>query len=154
MPLCYLDTSGLVKRYVPEAGSAWVTHLCEQEPLATSLIAVTEIASALARRAREGSLTEQQRDTLFRAVVRDARTLVLVDTNRLVAQRAAQLLLAAPAHFRLRALDAIHLASAVHTFARARRRGVATGTFVSADEALLAAARWAGLTTQNPESEQ
>jgi predicted nucleic acid-binding protein len=151
MPLSYVDTSGLVKRYVPEAGSAWVTRLCQQEPIATSLIAVPEMASALARRAREGALTVQQRDTLFQAFVRDARAFTLVDPNRTVAQRAVRLLLQAPPGVRLRALDAIHLACAQSAFARARRRGVATGDFVSSDVALLTAAQWAGLSIQNPE---
>jgi len=41
-----LDTSALVKRYLPEVGSVWVASLCEQEPIVTSLIAVTELASA------------------------------------------------------------------------------------------------------------
>ncbi len=58
MPLTYLDTSGLVKRYVPEVGSAWVEQLCRREPVSTSLIAIPELASALARRTREGALTD------------------------------------------------------------------------------------------------
>lgn len=153
MPLSYLDTSGLVKRYLPETGSTWVTRLCQQEPIAASLIVVPEMASALARRAHEGSLTVQQRDALFQAFVRDARAFTLVDPNQAVAQRAARLLLQAPVHVRLRALDAVHLASALHAFARARRRGVATGHFVSSDLALLTAAQWAGLSTQNPETQ-
>jgi predicted nucleic acid-binding protein len=153
MPLSYLDTSGLVKRYLPEAGSAWVTHLCHQEPITTSLIAVPEMASAFARRAREGALTSQQRDALFRAFLRDARAFALVAPNRTVVQWAARLLFQAPPHIRLRALDAVHLASALLAFARARRRGVATGDFVSADLDLLAAAQWAGLSTRNPETQ-
>ncbi len=58
----------------------------------------------------------------------------------------------APPQVRLRALAAIPLASALQAFARARRRGVAVGDFVTADVTLLAAAQWAGLTTQNPET--
>ncbi len=42
--------------YVPELGSTWVASLCQQQPAAISLIAVPELASALARRAREGAL--------------------------------------------------------------------------------------------------
>jgi hypothetical protein len=48
-------------------------------------------------------------------------------------------------------LDALHVASARLAFARARRRGVATGNLVTADTALLGAAIWAGLPTLNPE---
>ena len=63
---------GRTKRYIPEAGSRWVTPTnAEAEPIATSLIAVTEIASALARRSREGALTAEQGDTLLRLFLSD-----------------------------------------------------------------------------------
>ncbi|HEY8694359.1 MAG TPA: hypothetical protein VIR57_16650 [Chloroflexota bacterium] len=61
------------------------------------------------------------------------------------------MLLSTPAPIRLRALDALHLASARSAFARARRRGIATGSFVTADGALLQAAAWAQLPSLNPE---
>src|SRR5581483_12201353 len=48
--LAYLDSSALAKRYLPEVGSAWVAHLCQQEPVAISLVAIPELTSALARR--------------------------------------------------------------------------------------------------------
>jgi hypothetical protein len=153
MPLTYADSSAVVKRYVPEAGSRWVVELCEREQLALSLLAIPEVASALSRRAREGTLTAAQRDTLFRLFMADTGGYALVTFTQTVAQRAARLLLQAPPQVRLRALDAIHLASALHAFARARRRGVATGDFVSADAHLLAAGQWAGLSTQNPEAQ-
>jgi predicted nucleic acid-binding protein len=149
--LTYLDTSALAKRYLPEVGSAWVAHLCQQEPVAISLVAIPELASALARRVREGALTTQQRNTLFQAFGRDARAFTVVEPNQAIAQHAATLLLTAPLPVRLRTLDALHVASAQLAFARARRRGVATGSFVTADRALLDAASWAGLPTLNPE---
>lgn len=155
MPLEYLDSSALVKRYIPETGSPWVTHLCQTEPVALSIVGVPEIASALARRAREGALTAAQRDTVFRLFLADVRSYVVVALNKTIAQRAAALLLTAPAAptpIRLRALDALHVATAQWTFARARRRSIATGAFVTADLALADAARWGGLATENPEA--
>ena len=154
MPLTYLDSSALIKRYVVEAGSAWVARLCDAEPTAVSLVTVPEVASALARRTREGDLTPQQRDTLFRLFLSDARSFVVVDVSQAISQRAAALLLTAPATVRLRSLDALHVASALWTFARARRRGVTTGSFVTADRALAAAASWAGLSAINPEDHE
>ncbi len=151
MALAYLDTSALAKRYLPAAGSAWVARLCQQEPVAISLVAIPELASALARRVREGALSAQQRDALFEAFVRDARSFTVVEPGQAIAQQAAALLLTAPLPVRLRTLDALHVASARLAFARARRRGVATGSFVAADRALLDAASWAGLPTLNPE---
>jgi predicted nucleic acid-binding protein len=151
MPLTYLDSSALVKRYIPEAGSAWIRRLCDAEPVAISLISVPEIASALARRTREGVLTAQQRDTLFRLFLSNVQSFVVVDVNQTIAQRAATMLLTVPVPLRLRALDALHVTSAQWAFARARRRGIATGNFVTADHALVDAAAWAGLPAVNPE---
>jgi len=149
--LTCLDSSALVKRYVNEAGSAWVTRLCVAEPIAISILTFPEIASALARRTREGALAPQQRDTLFRLFLADAPSTLIIGLNQTIALRAAAILLTAPPPVRLRSLDAIHVASAQWTFARARRRGVATGSFVTADRALGEAAVWAGLMVVNPE---
>ena len=151
MALAYLDTSALAKRYVPEVGSAWVARLCQQEPVAISLVAIPELASALARRTREGALSVQQRDTFFQACLRDARSFTVVEPNQAIAQQAATLLLTTPPSVHLRTLDALHVASARFAFARARRRGLATGSFIAADRALLDAASWAELPTLNPE---
>lgn len=151
MALVYLDTSALAKRYLPEVGSGWVARLCQQEPIAISLVAIPELASALARRTREGALTAQQRETIFQGFLRDARSFTVVEPNRAVAQQASILLLTAGPAARLRTLDALHLASAQLAFDRAHRHGIGTGAFISADRALLDAARWAGLPTLNPE---
>ena len=63
-----------------------------------------------------------QRDTLFRLFLNDARSFVVVDLNQAIAQEAAVLLLTAPATVRPRPLAALHVASAKWAFARARRR--------------------------------
>lgn len=152
MVLAYLDTSALVKRYVVERGSAWITQLCETDAIAISAIASAEFASTLARKAKEGVITAGQRDTLFRLFLSDSRSYVVMRIHKTVVQRAVVMLLAAPSGVRLRTLDALHSASAERAFTRARSRGIATGDFVAADSNLLAAARWAGLSTVNPEA--
>lgn len=151
MPLAYLDSSALVKRYVPEVGSAWVSRLCQEQPVAISLVTIPEVASALARRTREGAFTVPQRDVLFQVFIRDARSLLLIDLNQTIVQDAATALLAAPRPVRLRTLDALHIASAQRAFVLARRRGIAPGDFVTADRALMDAAAWMGLSAANPE---
>jgi uncharacterized protein len=151
MPLNYLDTSALVKRYVPEVGSGCVAQLCQREPVAISLITFPEIASALARRAREGTLTGDQRDLLWEAFIRDARSFTVIGVGQSIARQAITLLFGAPLTVRLRTLDALHVASAQQAFARARRRGIATERFVTSDRALVETAAWAGLPTINPE---
>jgi predicted nucleic acid-binding protein len=154
MLLNYVDSNALVKRYVSDTGAAWVTQLCETQPVVVSILAIPEVASALARRARAGELTAAQRDTIFHQLLADTHSYIVVSLHKTIVQRAARLLLtasSAPEPIRLRTLDALHLSSAQWTFARARRRGIATGVFVSADLALLAAAQWVGLATENPE---
>jgi len=151
MALHYLDTSALVKRYLPEAGSGWVNSLVSSNPVAVSLLAAVELASALARRTREGDLTPEQRDTVFRSFLADARDYVILAVTQGITEDAATMLLTSPPSVALRTLDALHLAAARVAFAQARRRGLEIGAFVTADRALAQAVAWAGLTLVNPE---
>jgi uncharacterized protein len=151
MALHYLDTSALVKRYVAEQGSAWVEALAASEPVAVSSLAAVELASALARRTREGDLTLEERDSIFRSFIEDARQYVMLAVTKPMTEDTATILLTSPASIPLRALDALHLAAARVAFASARRRGVATGSFITADRTLTQAVTWAGLTAVNPE---
>jgi uncharacterized protein len=151
MPLNYPDTSAIVKRYIPEVGSGWVAQLCQQEPVAILVITFPEIASALTRRTQEGALTADQRDLLWEAFIRDARTFTVIGMVRSIARQASMLLLSSPHTVRLRNLDALHVASAQQAFVRARRRGLATGSFVTSDRALVDTAVWAGFPTINPD---
>jgi hypothetical protein len=55
----FLDSSALVKRYVPEMGSAWMQAIADAATgnlLIISRLTWVEVLSALARRQREGSL--------------------------------------------------------------------------------------------------
>lgn len=106
----YLDASALVKRYVRESGSSVVDSLfVGATPIATSRVAHTEVFSALARRCREGDLSERrysvaarQFDTEWNALVRvDVTEDLLVDARRLLERHP------------LRGFDAIHVASAI-----------------------------------------
>jgi predicted nucleic acid-binding protein len=65
MALYFFDSSALVKRYVREQGSVWVretTVSVSGHLIHSSLLTVVEIASALARRHREGSPSASERD--------------------------------------------------------------------------------------------
>ncbi len=151
MALHYADTSAVVKYYLPETGSGWVATLFASEPIAISLLTLVEIASALGRRTRDGDLTPEQRDRVWGLFLRDLPRYVVLGMPQRVAYEAAALLLTSSPPVRVRALDAIHLATAQWSLARARRRGVATGNFVTADRTLAEAAAWAGLPAVNPE---
>ena len=123
----------------------------ESDKVATWSLTVAELASVLARRAREGGLTVEQRDAIFQAFVAHTRDYVMLDLGRLVVQQAATMLLASSESVRLRSLAALHLSGARLLLGRARRRGVATGAFVCSDRAPLRAAAWSGFHVLNPE---
>lgn len=105
----YLDTSALVKLYVEEEGAPVVRNAVAQaELVATAAIAYVEARAAFVRRHHEGGLATAE----YRRVIRDldsdwARYLIVEVVESLI-RNAARL---AETH-RLRAYDAIHLASA------------------------------------------
>jgi hypothetical protein len=57
----YLDTSALIKRYVAEIGSGWIRTLVDPKAsnlMLTARLTVVEARSALARRKREASVSD------------------------------------------------------------------------------------------------
>lgn len=103
----------------------------------TSRLSEPELASALARRYREGRLTVLERDRLMEAMERDVASLHVVEISAEVSALACRLLL----HHKLRAGDALHLASALVVAGRLDLRL----RFVAFDENLNEAAEREGL---------
>ena len=134
---CYLDTSAMLKRYVDEAGSAWLRHkISSASSLVSSQLSIVEI-SAFNRRVREGSLSltdyQRIRDIFFE----DCCTMYqIVAITTTVIETACQLL----ENHILRGSDAVHLATAVVVHLSLQRRGLPSLTFLSADDRLNAAA--------------
>lgn len=59
MNIYFLDSSALIKRYVTETGSAWLTNLIEPTSgnrLYVARITAGEVVSAIKRRERSGNL--------------------------------------------------------------------------------------------------
>jgi hypothetical protein len=112
------------------------------------------MASVLARRTREGSITPEQRDRSLSRFHSDLVPFEMVALGLPVIDRAASLALIAPADAPLRALDAIHLASALLVFENtADDVAGGSGLFITSDRQLLRSAQYAGLRVLNPESE-
>jgi predicted nucleic acid-binding protein len=134
----YLDTSALVKLYVEEEGAPVVRNAVAQaELVATAAIAYVEARAAFVRRHHEGGLSTAEYRRILRALDSDwARYLVVEIVDALI-RNAARL---AEAH-RLRAYDAIHLASA----AAVHHRLAEPVTFASWDAGLEKVARREGL---------
>ena len=95
-----------MKRYVTEAGSVAVRRLM-REPVATSRLCEVEIASALARLAREGVMSATERDRALEQLTADFQSFWVVETTREVVALARTLLVG----HSLRAGDALQLAS-------------------------------------------
>lgn len=105
--ILYLDTSALAKLYLEEEGSDQVREWAwAAEALATSRVALAELAAAIARRRREGDLNDDESDSIRSAMTEDWNHLVVVHLDE---HRAADV---AFGH-ELRGFDAIHLAAAL-----------------------------------------
>lgn len=136
----YLDTSALAKLYVPEPDSATLeAALVGRRDLIVSDLAVTELASTIARRAREGDLSALHAQRLYQRILRDRASGEFrpAELTASVHREAERLLLGFGRGVALRAADALHLAlAAAHatrvliTFDRRMRTAAeALGTF-------------------------
>lgn len=143
----YLDTSALVKRYAPhERNADAILALCDPEAghtLFTSSLSGPEVASALRRKEREGYLSAtgvQRAWTVFQAHAEVEYVLLAVSAP--VLREAEQLIL----NHKLRAFDAVHLASALAV--QTLLQGGGDLEFVTADKDQAAAAKDVGLKVQ------
>jgi hypothetical protein len=140
MAIRYFDASALVKRYVdepPAAEAERVRRLLGQGLPATSRFSQIEVASALARRCREGTLSAADRDRAAAALAADFAALNVVELSPEVTALAGRLLARHP----LRAGDALQLASALLLARRASGRV----EWVACDQRLAEAAVREGL---------
>lgn len=132
----FFDTSALVKRYLRERGSAAVRAALRRGSAAAARITYAELHCALARAAREGVISQDQRDAAQDQVDRDFDELTVVEIRPRLVLAVRSLALRYP----LRAYDAVQLASA-----RALAQRGAAVEMWSADEALSRFARNEGL---------
>lgn len=106
-------------------------------PAATSRLSAVEVASALARRCREGAFSAGERDRALAALEQDFSALQVVELSPAIVASARALLVRRP----LRAGDAIQLASALLL----QREMEPEVTFAAYDERLREAAAAEGL---------
>jgi uncharacterized protein len=150
MPLYRCDSSGLVKRYGDEIGSEWVRTIMDSASakiVSIADITRAEVTSALARRAREGVITLNERDELiqtFRAHC--AAQYRIAPTQPRIIDLAAELIQRHP----LRAYDAVQLASASIVNQSLIAHGLPPLIFVAEDDRLIAPARGEAVRAENP----
>lgn len=134
----FLDSSALVKRYRNEVGSQWVLQLLSpQNHLVIHRLSHIEVASAILRRNADAQAPAAL--TMFNNDVADVFD-VLEFNDQLISTA-----LAVVSTHRLRAADAIQLASALLS-----KSGDQELILVSADDELNAAAATEGLQVENP----
>jgi uncharacterized protein len=146
----FVDSSALVKRYVPETGSAWIQALLALQTgnsLFIARITWVEVLSALARREREGSLTPTDRTLIiqrFRSDLNNQYQVIELDAK--LAETAGELVEQYP----LRAYDAVQLASVNRIQPAFATEQSTSLIFLTSDDRLSAVAQALGLLTDNP----
>jgi len=126
MSYAYFDTSALIKRYVEELGRREVLGLLRNNNCVVSAVLPVEVRSALRRRVAEKTLDARRVPSILKRLAADRPYWTVVEVSSEVLAAAESL---SGAHA-LRALDAIHVASATLFRDRTASR---TFTFVSAD---------------------
>jgi uncharacterized protein len=122
----YFDTSALIKRYVDEPGRREVSQLLRQGHCVVSAVLPVEVHSALRRRAAERTVNDSQVAAILKRFTAGRPFWTVIEVSREVLEAAESLCATQP----LRALDAIHVASAQLFSGRV---GSSAFTFVSAD---------------------
>lgn len=150
MTIYFLDSSAIAKRYIPEIGSSWIRQIANPalpNDLFIARITWVEVLSALARRKREGSLSNNdvnQAITTFTTHVEQQYGFLEID--RTLTELAGNLVTQHP----LRAYDAIQLAAALRLKFTLNQSQLPDPIFLTADQRLLTIAQATGLPTDNP----
>ena len=146
----FIDSSALVKRYVPETGSSWIQSITDRATsnyLGVTRITWVEVNSAFARRQREGSLEVDELNIIEQKFRYDFfNQYDIIEVDRPICEVAGQLVLK---HL-LRAYDAVQLASALRCRSGLTQTPGTQLVFVSADNRLLNIAQTESLVTDNP----
>lgn len=150
MTAYFLDSSALVKRYVPETGSAWIRALSAPQTgneLFIARITWVEVRSAIARREREGSLTPTDVTLIIQRFRFDlSNQYQVIELDATLAERAGQLV----NQYSLHAYDAVQLASALLLQTAFATMQSTSSIFLSADNRLSNIAIALGLLFDNP----
>lgn len=133
----YFDSSALLKRYIAEKGSDLVDGLfLEADSVTVSSICLPEIVSALSRLRREKKLNAHQYNQCKRAAIEDFVAFEVCPVSPEIVRTAIHVL----EHSDLRASDALHVASAIHT---------KVSRFVSSDAKQITTAKEFNLTVNS-----
>jgi uncharacterized protein len=142
----FLDSSALVKRYVTETGSSWVRSITDpvnHNDIFVAKIAGPETVSAFVRQAAPLPKLATVLANFQFDFQHQYQQVALTDVVVATAMHCAEL-------YRLRGYDAVQLATAVELNAVRIAAGLPSLVFVSADQALNAAASSESLIVDDP----
>lgn len=147
----FIDSSALIKRYVPEIGTAWLQDITDAQRgnwVSISRITRVEVFSAFGRRQREASLSASDFGEIAQAFHYHLATQYqVIELDDEIIQRAESLVVQYP----LRAYDAVQLASAEYCHSVVTQTSPAADfIFLAADDRLLQVAQAVGLISENP----
>ena len=149
MPIYYLDTSAIVKRYRNEPGTETIDRLFDdpqpESRFYTSFLTTLELTSSILRLARGAQISRIMADSVLARFRQDSQGAIRVWplTDAIVNGAVAVV----EQHL-LRSADAIHLATAASIFGLAPD---SERVLVSSDQELLAAAIQSGMGVVNPQ---
>ena len=150
MAIYFIDSSGLVKRYISEIGSAWVLGIFApnlNNEVFIAAITGVEIIAAITRRSRSGSISIADATMVrnqFRNDLQNDYQIVEI-TESIISSG-----MALSETYGLRGYDAIQLAAGRAINSLCVANGLPPIIFVSADNELNAAVLSEGLLIENP----
>jgi predicted nucleic acid-binding protein len=152
MAIYFIDSSGLVKRYVSETGSAWVLGLFDpalNNEVFIAAITSVEIIAAITRRSRSGSISITDATVTRNQFKSDLqKDYQIVEITESIINSG----MALSESYGLRGYDSIQLAAGRAVNSLCIANGLPSITFVSADNELNAAVVSEGLMIENPNS--
>jgi len=129
----FLDSSALAKRYVAERGTDLFLERCgEADEIVLSVLCIPEVISGLNRIRRQKKISDREYAKMKRDLAADVAEAFMIDLTEGVVQEAIRCL----ERTSVRAMDAIHIASAIETVC---------DLFLSADTQQCRAARFVGV---------
>jgi len=151
MEAYFLDSSAIVKRYVSEKGTVWVSDLFDSAAgniIYAVRLAGVEVVAAIARRRRGKSLSSKDAaDSIQQFNLEFGSNYVILEVTTTLVDRAMNL----ADSYALRGYDAIQLASALETNDIRLVAQAPPLILVCADLELNAAAIAEGLAVENPD---
>ena len=149
MAYCFLDSSALAKRFATETGTNFVLSLFREPSnlIFASRLTLVEVSSALIRKAHSKQITVDAEARASRRLKRAFNSqLILVEVTKKLVSDAVAL----SRRHRLRAYDAVQLASAIEISKNRLSSNLTSVTFISADSDLNKAAAAEHLSVDNP----